>query len=129
MLAQRTSLSAKQNDRLGRVRVRDHESNGLLGRQRRFVGPPAVQVSISLMDAPVDGVTAVYVKITSMWIKKAGGPAVELPLTTTPMTVNLMELTDKNAAILINEAVIEPGKYEWLSMDIAAERTCATRTS
>ena len=27
------------------------------------------RLSVSLMDAPVDGVTAVYVKITSMWIK------------------------------------------------------------
>jgi len=80
------------------------------------------KISVSLMDAPVDGVTAVYVKITSMWIKKEGGPAVQLPLTNTPMTVNLMELTDKNAAILIDEAVIEAGKYEWLAMDVAAER-------
>lgn len=80
------------------------------------------KISVSLMDAPVDGVTAVYVKITSMWIKKEGGPAVQLPLTTTPMTVNLMELTDTNAAILIDEAVIEPGSYEWLAMDVAAER-------
>ena len=79
-------------------------------------------LSVSLMDAPVDGVTAVYVKITSMWIKSAGGPAVEVPLATAPLTVNLMELTDTNAAILINEAVIEPGTYEWLAMDIAAER-------
>ena len=83
----------------------------------------ASKLSVSLMDAPVDGVTAVYVKITSMWIKpQGGGPAVQLPLTTTPMTVNLMELTDKNAAILIDEAAIEPGSYEWLAMDVAAER-------
>jgi hypothetical protein len=75
------------------------------------------------MDAPVDGVTAVYVKITSMWIKPQGnGPAVQLPLNVAPLTVNLMELTDTNAAILIDEAVIEPGSYEWLAMDIAAER-------
>jgi uncharacterized protein DUF4382 len=81
------------------------------------------KLSISLMDAPVDGVTAVYVKITAMWIKpQGGGPAVQLPLTTTPMTVNLMALTDTNAAILIDEAVIEPGSYEWLAMDVAAER-------
>jgi hypothetical protein len=80
------------------------------------------KISISLMDAPVDGVTAVYVKITSMWIKPESGPAVELPLTNTPMTVNLMELTDTNAALLIDEAVIEPGSYEWLAMDVAAER-------
>jgi hypothetical protein len=84
---------------------------------------PTSKLSISLMDAPVDGVTAVYVKITSMWIKpQGGGPAVQLPLTSTPMTVNLMELTDTNAAILIDEAVIEPGSYEWLAMDVAAER-------
>lgn len=79
-------------------------------------------LSVSLMDAPVDGVTAVYVKITSMWIKPSGGPAVQLPLVNAPLTVNLLALTDRNAAILINEAVIEPGSYEWLAMDIAAER-------
>ena len=85
--------------------------------------PEKSRLSVSLMDAPVDGVTAVYVKITSMWIKPQGnGPAVQLPLTSTPMTVNLMELTDTNAAILIDEAVIEPGSYEWLAMDVAAER-------
>ena len=74
------------------------------------------------MDAPVDGVTAVHVRITSMWIKPTGGPAVQLALTNTPLNVNLLALTDTNAAILINEAVIEPGSYEWLAMDIAAER-------
>jgi hypothetical protein len=79
-------------------------------------------LSVSLMDAPVDGVTAVHVRITSMWIKPTSGPAVQLQLTNTPLNVNLLELTDTNAAILINEAVIEPGSYEWLAMDIAAER-------
>jgi hypothetical protein len=84
--------------------------------------PQDARISVSLMDAPVDGVTAVYVKITSMWIKREGSPAVELPLTNAPFTVNLMALTDTNAAILVNEAVIEPGTYEWLAMDVAAER-------
>lgn len=79
-------------------------------------------LSVSLMDAPVDGVTAVYVRITSMWIKPSGGPAVQLQLSKTPLDVNLLELTDTNAAILIDEAAIEPGSYEWLAMDIAAER-------
>ena len=79
-------------------------------------------LSVSLMDAPVDGVTAVYVRITSMWIKPTNGPAVQLALTSTPLDVNLMALTDTNAAILINEAVIDAGSYEWLAMDIAAER-------
>jgi hypothetical protein len=86
-------------------------------------GTGQAKLSVSLMDAPVDGVTAVYVKITSMWIKPNGsGPAVQLPLVNAPVTVNLLALTDSNAAILVNEAVIEPGSYEWLAMDIAAER-------
>jgi hypothetical protein len=84
-------------------------------------GTQSSTLSVSLMDAPVDGVTAVYVEITSMWIKPTGdGPAVQLPLENGPLTVNLLELTDENAAILIDEAIIEPGSYEWLAMDIAA---------
>jgi hypothetical protein len=86
-------------------------------------GNGQAKISVSLMDAPVDGVTAVYVKITSMWIKPNGnGPAIQLPLVNAPVTVNLLALTDANAAILVDEAVIEPGSYEWLAMDIAAER-------
>lgn len=79
-------------------------------------------LSVSLMDAPVDGVTAVYVKITRMAIKSSGGPAVELPLPNgVPLTVNLLSLTDTNAAILLDNVEIAPGSYEWLAMDIAAE--------
>ena len=77
-------------------------------------------LSVSLMDAPVDGVTAVHVRITSMWIKPTGGPAVELPLVKDPLDVNLLALTDTNAAILLDNASIEAGSYEWLAMDIAA---------
>jgi hypothetical protein len=80
------------------------------------------RLSVSLMDAPVDGVTAVHVRITSMWIKPTGGPAVQLALVNAPLDLNLLALTDTNAAILIDEAVIEPGSYEWLAMDVAAER-------
>ena len=83
----------------------------------------ASSLSVSLMDAPVDGVTAVYVKITAMWIKPQGsGPAVQLPMPNGPMTVNLMGLTDKNAAILVDNAAIAPGSYDWIAMDVAAEQ-------
>src|SRR5882672_3834624 len=78
-------------------------------------------LSVSLMDAPVDGVTAVNLEIKSISIKGPNGPATELPLTHSPIKVNLLGLTDKNAAILIDGAVIAPGKYEWLSMDVNAD--------
>ena len=79
-------------------------------------------LSVSLMDAPVDGVTAVWVRITSVTVKPAEGPPVELELTNAPFDVNLLELTDTNAAILVDGAAIQAGKYEWIAMDIAAEQ-------
>jgi uncharacterized protein DUF4382 len=78
-------------------------------------------LSVSLMDAPVDGVTAVNVEITAVWLKGPDGPARQLPLTHAPMTVNLLGLTEENAALLIDAAPIEPGRYEWLAMDVNAD--------
>jgi hypothetical protein len=78
-------------------------------------------LSVSLMDAPVDGVTAVHVLITRISLKPESGPAIDLTLANGPRTVNLLELTDTNAAILVDDASIEPGHYEWLSMDVSAE--------
>lgn len=79
-------------------------------------------LGVSLMDAPVDGVSAVYVRITGVWLRRQGnGPAQQLPLVNGPRTVNLLELTDQNAAVLVDDTPIEPGRYEWLSMDVSAE--------
>ena len=95
---------------------------GLVGCSRSGDAPPAQsRLSVSLMDAPVDGVTAVHVRITGIELKGSDGPSRPLTLEGGPRTVNIMELTDTNAAILIDDAEIEPGHYEWLSMDVSAE--------
>ena len=79
-------------------------------------------LSISLMDAAVDDVTEVNIQIDAIWLKPAGeGPAVQLPLTQTPMTVDLLAHSSENAAIVVDEAVIQPGTYNWLAMDVSAE--------
>jgi hypothetical protein len=78
-------------------------------------------LDVSLMDAPVDGVTEVRVKIDAIWLKPQGGPAVELPMTSPTMTLDLVSLGETNAAILVDDAPIEPGTYEWLAMDVDAE--------
>ncbi|NNC64548.1 MAG: DUF4382 domain-containing protein [Gammaproteobacteria bacterium] len=76
-------------------------------------------VSISLMDRPVDDLTELWVTISEMWIKPAGaGPAFQLALTSTPLTVNLLELDDLNASVLVDEAVVAAGSYNWLEMQI-----------
>jgi len=76
-------------------------------------------VSISLMDRPVDGIAELWVTITEIWIKPAGGgPAFQLPMTSTPFKANLLELDDQNAAVLVNEAVVGAGSYNWIELRI-----------
>jgi hypothetical protein len=76
-------------------------------------------LSISLMDRPVDGVTELWVTIDEVWIKpQGGGPAFELPMTSAPITVDLLSLTEQNAAILVDEAVVEAGSYNWIEFKI-----------
>ena len=76
-------------------------------------------VSMSLIDRPVDGVTALYVTITAVRIKPKGeGPAIELPMTTTPLTVDLLSLSADEAAVLVDEAVVDANDYNWVEFDI-----------
>jgi hypothetical protein len=76
-------------------------------------------LSISLMDRPVDGVTELWVTIDEVWIKpQGGGPAFELPMTSAPMTVDLLSLTEQNAAVLVDEAVVDAGSYNWIEFKI-----------
>jgi hypothetical protein len=76
-------------------------------------------LSISLMDRPVDGVTELYVTISEVWIKPQGsGPAVQVPMTSTPLTVNLLALNDGNASVLVDEAVISADSYNWIELKI-----------
>lgn len=84
-------------------------------------GPQSTSLSVSLMDAPVDDVKEVHVQISAMWIKPSEGPAFELPLENAPVTVDLLSLTEDNAAILVDNAAIDAGSYEWLAMDVNGE--------
>lgn len=76
-------------------------------------------LSVSLMDRPVDGVTELYVTISEVWIKpQGGGPAEQVPMTSTPLTVNLLALNDGNASVLVDEAVISAGSYNWIELQV-----------
>ena len=82
--------------------------------------PKGSTLGVSLMDAPVDGVTVVKVRINSIWLKGPNGPATELPMTTSPITVDLLAASETNAALLIDDAPVPAGEYEWLAMDVDA---------
>ena len=78
-------------------------------------------LTVSLMDAPVDDVAAVNVEINALWLKGPGSAAKQLKMSQTPMKLNLLDLNDKNSAILIDGQAIDPGRYEWLDMDVNAD--------
>jgi len=95
-------------------------SSGPASTQANNSGPASL--SVSLIDGPVDDVSAVWVEISALWLKAAdGGPAEELPLEGAPVQVNLLSLTPENAALLVDNATIEAGTYEWLAMDVNAK--------
>jgi hypothetical protein len=76
-------------------------------------------VSIALMDRPVDGIAELWVTISEVWLKPAGtGPAEMLPMTTTPMTVNLLALGADTASVLVDDATVAPGDYNWIELKI-----------
>ncbi len=80
----------------------------------------SAELSISLMDAPVDNAVEVNLEITGLFIKPEDGPAEELPLTETPFETDLLTLTDENPALLVENALIEAGAYEWLRLEVNA---------
>lgn len=78
-------------------------------------------LSVSLMDAPVEGVTEVHVEIAGLSVKPINGPAIELDIGTETVTVDLLELTEENAALLVDGETLPAGEYEWLRMAVNAE--------
>jgi hypothetical protein len=91
------------------------------GNQAAAPGGPAT-LSVSLMDAPVDDVYAVNLVITGLWLKAEGdGPAEEILLSDSPIEANLLTLTNDNPALLVQNAVIEPGTYAWLELEVDAD--------
>lgn len=86
-------------------------------------GSTDARMTLTLMDGAVDNVEEVHVEISSIWLKSADddAPPFELPLTESPFSVDLLSLSDENAAILVEDALIPAGSYEWLAMDVNAE--------
>jgi hypothetical protein len=86
------------------------------------IAPRNDTLSIELIDRPIDGIDALFVTITEIWIKPQGaGEAFQLPMTSSPLQVNLLELNDENAAVLVDNAVVPADFYNWIEMTIDDE--------
>jgi hypothetical protein len=76
-------------------------------------------ITVSMMDRAVDGISELNITVTEFWVKPQGnGPAFQLDMVETPVTVNLLELSADNPAVFIDRANIPAGTYNWLEMKI-----------
>jgi hypothetical protein len=70
---------------------------------------------INLTDAPLTGVTKVWVQFTGVEVKPAGGPA-EVFTFSPAKGFDLLTLTHGNAATLLGDTTVDAGNYEWIRL-------------
>lgn len=77
-------------------------------------------LSLSLADAPVDGVSEINVRIDGVRLHPQQGSTVEITYDT-PMRVDLLKLTDAGPAVLLDGKSVPAGKYDWLELEVKAD--------
>jgi len=77
-------------------------------------------LNIAVTDAPVDGVTEVWVEFDAVTLKPKNGPQIEYRFDESPELINLRALTDGKFEILFKEQV-PAGEYVWMKLDVNAE--------
>lgn len=84
-------------------------------------GEPTGTLTISLIDAPVDDVTEVWVKFTGVTLQpQGGGSAIEI-IFPGPITVDLLSLTEGNTETLLASEPVPAGAYNWIALHVNAE--------
>ncbi len=71
--------------------------------------------SLSITDAPLDGVTAVWLQFTGVELKPDSGPP-ETILFDAPKGYDLLTLQNGNAALLLDDTTMPAGNYQWLRL-------------
>ena len=72
-----------------------------------------------MTDAPVDGVTEVWVEFTGVTLKPKNGAQVSYVFDT-PKSVDLKDLTDGKVQLILDETVTA-GDYVWMKLDVNAD--------
>jgi len=83
------------------------------------VAPATSTLSLGITDAPVTGATKVWISISGVEIKPAGGNAVSFNFAT-PKGFDLLTLQNGNAASLLPDTSVAAGSYEWIRLILDA---------
>jgi hypothetical protein len=77
------------------------------------------KLSLAITDAPVDGATAVVVQFTGVEVKPEGGSAKTFTFDE-PRQIDLLALTGTDSELLLDEAEVPSGRYEWVRLAVDA---------
>lgn len=73
------------------------------------------RLKLSITDSPMDDAQAVWVQFSAVEYKPAAGAPV-LNTFGTPQRLDLLELQNGRAAVLVNDTVLPAGRYEWIRL-------------
>ncbi len=76
-------------------------------------------LSLAITDAPVDGVTNVWVEFTGVTLKPQSGP--EITFEFAAKQVDLKALEGENMVTILDDVVVPAGRYNWLKLHVNGE--------
>ncbi|MCP1675994.1 hypothetical protein J2T57_003149 [Natronocella acetinitrilica] len=76
--------------------------------------------SFAVTDAPVDGVTNVFVTFDAIELKPANGSSIRIDLDE-PVREDLLALQGENSAVLINDVELPAGQYNWIRLFVVSD--------
>jgi len=84
------------------------------------------QLSLSITDAPVDGVQSIFVHFTGVRLKPQSGPAIDIPLVDADgnaltRVIDMLELTHGKYEDLFLDTEVPAGVYNWLELNVLAD--------
>lgn len=79
------------------------------------VGPQSSTLSLSITDGPLSTATKVWVQFTGVEIKPVNGTARAINFSA-PKGFDLLLLQRGNAALLLNDTLVDAGEYEWIRL-------------
>jgi len=81
-------------------------------------------LNLGLTDAPVSGVTKVWIQFTGIEVKPAG--AIRLTSRSRPKGFDLLSLQGGTTATFLNGTTVPAGQYEWVRL-MVTEARCVLR--
>ena len=77
-------------------------------------------LTLALSDGPVDDVAEIWVQFRGIRLQPQSGPAIDIPFTT-PLSVDMLTLTEGNTASLLSSETVPGGVYNWMELQVNAE--------